>query len=160
MHHLFNPSDVSSEGLVEHAQDATAPQGLGFFHAKEGRPLATPWQVAVLRAQAVSKYPLPEGVVLDCACGSGIQLAAYASTLQRPVLGVELDQERARACRPLRPMLRPSLSFISTQPDPETAEPTHWKKCNRPCTRYSNRGRRTSHRHRKAQPCSSTSLRG
>ena len=97
MHHLFNPSDVSSEGLVEHAQDATAPQGLGFFHAKEGRPLATPWQVAVLRAQAVSKYPLPEGVVLDCACGSGIQLAAYASTLQRPVLGVELDQERARA---------------------------------------------------------------
>ena len=84
-------------GLVEHAQDATAPQGLGFFHAKEGRPLATPWQVAVLRAQAVSKYSLPEGVVLDCACGSGIQLAAYASTLQRPVLGVELDKERARA---------------------------------------------------------------
>ena len=97
MHRLFNPSNVSSDGLVEHAQDATAPQGLGFFHAKEGRPLATPWQVAVLRAQAVAKHRLPEGVVLDCACGSGIQLAAYASTLQRPVLGVELDEERARA---------------------------------------------------------------
>ena len=97
MHRLFNPSNVSSDGLVEHAQDATAPQGLGFFHAKEGRPLATPWQVAVLRAQAVAKHRLPEGVVLDCACGSGIQLAAYASTLQRPVLGVELDDERAPA---------------------------------------------------------------
>ena len=76
MHRLFNPSNVSSDGLVEHAHDATAPQGLGFFHAKEGRPLATPWQVAVLRAQAVAKHRLPEGVVLDCACGSGIQLAA------------------------------------------------------------------------------------
>ena len=97
MHRLFNPSDVSPDGLVEHAQDTTAPQGLGFFHAKEGRPLATPWQVAALRAQAVAKHRLPEGVVLDCACGSGIQLAAYASTLQRPVLGVELDEERARA---------------------------------------------------------------
>ncbi|DAC47788.1 MAG TPA: class I SAM-dependent methyltransferase [Candidatus Poseidoniales archaeon] len=97
MHRVFNPSDVSSEGLVEFAQDATAPKGLLFYHAKEGRPLATPWQVAALRAQAVAKHTLPDGVVLDCACGSGIQLAAYASTLQRPVLGVELDEERARA---------------------------------------------------------------
>lgn len=82
---------------MEFEQDATAPRGLLFFHAKEGRPLATPWQVAALRAQAVAEHDLPEGVVLDCACGSGIQLAAYAATLQRPVLGVELDEERARA---------------------------------------------------------------
>ncbi|MCH1616254.1 MAG: hypothetical protein L7R83_01935 [Candidatus Poseidonia sp.] len=97
MHHVFNPSDVVSDGLMEFAQDATAPQGLLFFHAKEGRPLATPWQVAALRARAVAEHRLPNGLVLDCACGSGIQLAAYALTLQRPVLGVELDDERARA---------------------------------------------------------------
>ena len=40
---------------------------------------------------------LPDGFILDCACGSGIQLAAYAATLQRPVLGVELAPERAQA---------------------------------------------------------------
>jgi hypothetical protein len=97
MHRVFKPSAVSSEGLAEFAQDATAPKGLVFYHANEGRPLATPWQVAALRAQAVAKHTLPDGMVLDCACGSGIQLAAYASTLQRPVLGVELDEERARA---------------------------------------------------------------
>ena len=37
------------------------------------------------------------GGVLDCACGSGIQLAAYGTALQRPLLGVELDEGRARA---------------------------------------------------------------
>lgn len=97
MYRVFKPATVSSEGLVEHAQDATAPEGLMFFHAKEGRPLATPWQVAALRAQTVNKHPLPAGVVVDCACGSGIQLAAYATVLQRPVLGVELVEDRARA---------------------------------------------------------------
>jgi hypothetical protein len=35
--------------------------------------------------------------VLDCACGSGIQLAAHASVLQRPALGVELNPNRAQA---------------------------------------------------------------
>ena len=97
MPRVFTPVGASSEGLMEFAQDATAPRGLVFFHANEGKPLATPWQVAALRAQAVAKHSLPDGVVLDCACGSGIQLAAYASTLHRPVLGVELDEERARA---------------------------------------------------------------
>ena len=50
MHTVFNPAQVSREGLVEQAQDPTAPEGLIFAHAKEGKPLATPWQVASLRA--------------------------------------------------------------------------------------------------------------
>ena len=97
MHQAVSPVDASAEGLVEQAQDATAPQGLLFHHANEGRPLATPWQIAALRAQALMQIDLPDGFILDCACGSGIQLAAYAATLQRPVLGVELAPERAQA---------------------------------------------------------------
>ena len=97
MHRLFTPAGTSEDGLVEHAQDKTAPKGLLFYHAREGKPLATPWQVANIRASMVASHFLPEGCVLDCACGSGIQLAAYAATLQRPVLGVELDHGRAQA---------------------------------------------------------------
>ena len=97
MHLNLNPSETSAEGLVERAQDSTAPEGLVFFHANEGQPLATPWQVAALRAGMVARYDLPPGWVLDCACGSGIQLAAYGTALQRPLLGVELDEGRARA---------------------------------------------------------------
>ena len=97
MHQAVRPVDASPTGLVEQAQDATAPPGLLFHHANEGRPLATPWQIAALRAQALVQHDLSDGFILDCACGSGIQLAAYAATLQRPVLGVELAPERAQA---------------------------------------------------------------
>ena len=93
----MTPSETTAEGLVERAQDSTAPEGLVFYHANEGRPLATPWQVAALRASMVARSGLPDGWVLDCACGSGIQLAAYGTALKRPVLGVELAEERARA---------------------------------------------------------------
>ena len=97
MYRNLPPSETSAEGLVERAQDTTAPEGLVFYHANEGRPLATPWQVAALRASMVDRHRLPDGWVLDCACGGGIQLAAYAMALKRPVLGVELAEERARA---------------------------------------------------------------
>ena len=97
MHHALRPIDANTEGLVELAKDATAPEGLLFHHANEGRPLATPWQIAALRAQMVNQHELPSGYVLDCACGSGIQLAAYGAALQRPILGVELATERAQA---------------------------------------------------------------
>lgn len=97
MHQAVRPMDASPVGLVEQAQDTTAPPGLLFHHANEGRPLATPWQIAALRAQALRQHDLADGFILDCACGSGIQLAAYAATLQRPVLGVELAPERAQA---------------------------------------------------------------
>ena len=97
MHRALRPVDATNEGLVELAQDATAPEGLLFHHANEGRPLATPWQIAALRAQLVAGHELPPGLVLDCACGSGIQLAAYGAALKRPLLGVELAHERAQA---------------------------------------------------------------
>jgi hypothetical protein len=97
MHRTFLPNTVSTEGLVEQAQDTTAPDGMVFHHASEGKPLATPWQVASIRAGFISQHRLPEGWILDCACGSGIQLAAYAMALQRPVLGIELDEQRAQA---------------------------------------------------------------
>ena len=97
MHRVIAPLTASEEGLIEQAQDPTAPQGLQFFHADEGKPLATPWQVSVLRAMALSERSLPPGLLVDCACGSGIQLAAYASVLRRPVLGIELEALRAQA---------------------------------------------------------------
>ena len=97
MHRTLQPIDASTEGLVELAKDATAPEGLLFHHANEGRPLATPGQIAARRAQMGSQHELPPGYVLDCACGSGIQLAAYGAALQRPLLGVELAPERAQA---------------------------------------------------------------
>ena len=70
---------------------------LSLYHASEGKPLATPWQVAMTRADYIAQFDVPAGVLLDCACGSGIQLAAYASRLKRPALGVELDRDRAVA---------------------------------------------------------------
>ena len=76
---------------------------LSFFHASEGKPLATPWQVAMTRAEHIARFDIPSGWLLDCACGSGIQLAAYASRLKQPALGIELDRDRAIAsCLNLR----------------------------------------------------------
>jgi hypothetical protein len=97
MHRLFRPEATSDKGLVEQAQDRTAPKGMLFHHAAEGKPLATPWQVASLRAGMLATFSLPDGYIVDCACGSGVQLAAYATTLRRAVLGVELEEGRARA---------------------------------------------------------------
>ena len=68
-----------------------------FFHAKEGQPLSTPWQVATARSAMLRLCDLPEGLIVDCACGSGLQLAAHASILQRPALGIELSGQRAQA---------------------------------------------------------------
>ena len=68
-----------------------------FFHGDSAKPLATPWQVAVERAKKLITCELPEGLILDCACGSGVQLAAYASIARRPALGVELNETRANA---------------------------------------------------------------
>ncbi len=85
---------------------------LSFFHASEGKPLATPWQVAMTRADYLAGFNLPQGMLLDCACGSGIQLAAYASRLKQPALGIELDRERAVAsCLNLNTIARHHSSF-------------------------------------------------
>ncbi len=78
-------------------RDSTAPEGLVFHYADEAKPLATPWQVAVERAKLVRKCKLPEGIILDPACGSGIQLAAYIAMMGKQGLGIELDEATATA---------------------------------------------------------------
>ncbi len=94
---IFNPSTASSVGLTEFAPDPTAAGELVLFHASEGKPLATPWQVALARSNLLTHLSLPDGYILDCACGSGIQLGAHMALLQRPGIGVELDVKRAQA---------------------------------------------------------------
>ena len=88
------PSEQAETG--QSVPDASFSE-LSFFHASEGKPLATPWQVAMTRADYMAQFDLPKGMLLDCACGSGIQLAAYASRLKQPALGFELDHNRAVA---------------------------------------------------------------
>jgi len=97
MHTVLDPSHVDDEGLTEQAQDKTAPHGMLFFHAKEGQPLSTPWQVATARSMMLKACDLPKGFIVDCACGSGLQLAAHASVLQRAAIGIELSPQRAQA---------------------------------------------------------------
>jgi hypothetical protein len=80
-------------------KDSTAPEGLEFHFAPDAKPLATPWQVAVERAKLVRKCSLPKGLILDPACGSGIQLAAYCAMMGREGLGIELDEPTARAAQ-------------------------------------------------------------
>ena len=91
----LNPNDADLSGPT--ANDSTAPEGLVFHYADEAKPLATPWQVAVERAKMVRKCNLPKGAILDPACGSGIQLAAYCAMLSREGLGIEMDESTAMA---------------------------------------------------------------
>ena len=97
MKDIMRPLDAKSDGLVESMKDPTSAEGMIFFHADEGKPLATPWQVAISRAILLNQKTLPEGHILDCACGSGIQIAAYSAIFKRPALGIELNPQRARA---------------------------------------------------------------
>ena len=103
------PSEQAEAG--QSVPDASFNE-LSFFHASEGKPLATPWQVAMTRADYLAQFDLPKGMLLDCACGSGIQLAAYASRLKQAALGVELDRDRAIAsCLNLNTIARHYASF-------------------------------------------------
>lgn len=103
------PSEQAEAG--QSVPDASFNE-LSFFHASEGKPLATPWQVAMTRADYLAQFDLPNGMLLDCACGSGIQLAAYASRVKQAALGVELDRDRAIAsCLNLNTIARHYASF-------------------------------------------------
>ena len=97
MTRVVYPLSESTVGLYENVPDKTSLERFRFFHADEGKPLATPWQVALSRAQILRGYQLPEGIILDCACGSGIQISAYSEILGRSIIGVELNENRARA---------------------------------------------------------------
>lgn len=92
---ILTPEDSDLDGPT--AVDRTAPEGLLFHYANEAKPLATPWQVATERAKLVRKFNLPDGIILDPACGSGIQLAAYSAMLSRKGIGIELDKKTAMA---------------------------------------------------------------
>ena len=97
MAQIFEPLSTPSDGLFENNPDKTSVEKFRFFHADEGKPLATPWQVALSRALILQRYNLGQGIILDPACGSGIQIAAYSEILRRPIVGIELNVERARA---------------------------------------------------------------
>ena len=97
MHNVLIPSEVDSSSLNESAPDNTSAEKIIFFHAEQGKPLATPWQIALTRSKMINKSALGKGIIVDCACGSGIQLAAHATHLQRAALGIELDSQRALA---------------------------------------------------------------
>ena len=45
----------------------------------------------------VRKCKLPDGPILDPACGSGIQLAAYCAMLSRKGVGIEMHEPTAQA---------------------------------------------------------------
>jgi hypothetical protein len=91
----LNPKDADLNGPT--VRDSTAPEGLEFHYAEHAKPLATPWQVAIERAKMVRGCKLPPGIILDPACGSGIQLAAYCAMTGRKGLGIELDESTAHA---------------------------------------------------------------
>ena len=97
MHVPVNPKSVDASMLGQPIGDPTGPEGLQFYHGESAKPLATPWQVAAHRAELLKSLELPPGVVLDPACGSGVQLAAHAALLNRPVIGIELEESRAHA---------------------------------------------------------------
>lgn len=76
--------------------DSSAPareeiQGPALHTTDEMRRLATPWSVAMARANLLQSSEIPQGIILDPACGSATQLAALCTVLNRPGLGVELS---------------------------------------------------------------------
>jgi SAM-dependent methyltransferase len=75
------------------------------------KQLSTPWKIASERAYRLSKMSLKDGYILDIACGSGVQLAAYSSTLNKPCIGIEIDPVRAEiAENTLKSILKKNLS--------------------------------------------------
>lgn len=97
MHTVLQPSLADPSSLQEFGPDKTSAENIVFYHAQEGKPLATPWQVALSRSKMIDDSSLGKGIIVDCACGSAIQLAAHATHLQRAALGIELDSQRALA---------------------------------------------------------------
>ena len=85
--------------------EVIAPQGEIDGKSKSGEPqlyqtdrmkrLSTPWSVCLTRAEQLADCRLGKGILLDPACGSGSQLFAYCSELERAGLGIELDADAA-----------------------------------------------------------------
>jgi hypothetical protein len=94
---VLQPIEAHSKSSFVIQEDKTAPNGLTFVYTSDSKPLSTPWQVSDFRGILMKDLNLPDGPILDCACGSGIQLAAIGLQLRRPMYGIELDKNRARA---------------------------------------------------------------
>jgi len=94
---IFQPIVAHRKSSFVIQEDKTAPEGLSFVYTSDSKPLSTPWQVSDFRGILMKDIHLPDGPILDCACGSGIQLAALGLQLRRTMYGIELDKERAQA---------------------------------------------------------------
>ena len=76
------------------------------------KKLSTPWVIALERAYRVSKCDLEGDMILDLACGSAIQLAAYSSKLNKPCIGIEIDSERVKISeKTLKTILKRTLGI-------------------------------------------------
>ena len=85
-------ADDNARAYAESSAPARTEGTSPALHAtEEMRRLATPWSVALAKASLLRSSDLPPGIILDPACGSGTQLAALCTTLNRPGLGVELS---------------------------------------------------------------------
>ena len=74
--------DDNARAYAESSAPARTEGTSPALHAtEEMRRLATPWSVAVAKANLLRSCDLPPGIILDPACGSGTQLAALCSTL-------------------------------------------------------------------------------
>jgi len=94
---------VPSKKILSSAKKKSKPESSrkgepSFFMTEGMRRLATPWSIASIRAKQIDPLVLPAGVILDPAAGSGLQLIAFSKILERPALGIELDEEVAKLC--------------------------------------------------------------
>jgi hypothetical protein len=80
---------------VAGAGELTAATPPRLHQTAEMKRLSTPWAVCLTRAEQLAQCRLADGIVLDPACGSGMQLYAYCARLERPGLGIELDSDSA-----------------------------------------------------------------
>ena len=110
---VLQPIEAHSKSSFVIQEDKTAPNGLTFVYTSDSKPLSTPWQVSDFRGILMKDLNLPDGPILDCACGSGIQLAAIGLQLRRPMYGIELDKNRARASAS---NIRTSFDFFDQTP--------------------------------------------
>ena len=63
------------------------------------KKISTPWKIALERAKRISKCELPQGIILDPACGSATQLGAYTLVTKIPAIGIEIDEGRVEFAR-------------------------------------------------------------
>ncbi|HIG19789.1 MAG: hypothetical protein CXT67_07270 [Methanobacteriota archaeon] len=83
---------IAPQGEIDGKPKPSEPHLYQTYRMKR---LSTPWSVCLTRAEQLSDCRLGKGILLDPACGSGSQLFAYCSGLERAGLGIELDADSA-----------------------------------------------------------------